>query len=36
MAKQKGDQAAEYVAEHYSWAEIAQAMRAIYSDILLG
>jgi hypothetical protein len=36
MAKQKGDLAAQYVAKNYSWGKIAQALKAIYEQVLLG
>jgi glycosyltransferase involved in cell wall biosynthesis len=34
MAKQKGDRAAQYVAEHYAWENIALNLKAIYTKIL--
>ena len=35
MAKQKGDRAAQYVAEHYTWEKIALNLKSIYENILL-
>ncbi len=35
MARQKGDRAAQYVAEHYTWEKIANNLKAIYANILL-
>ena len=34
MAKQKGDRAVQYVADHYSWGKISQDLKAIYTKIL--
>jgi glycosyltransferase involved in cell wall biosynthesis len=34
IAKQKGDRAAQYVAEHYTWEKIALNLKAIYKNIL--
>lgn len=35
LAKQKGDQAAQYVAANYSWEKIALNLKSIYENILL-
>ncbi len=35
IAKQKGDRAAQYVAEHYDWKNIALNLKSIYENILL-
>ena len=35
VAKQKGDQAARYVAEHYTWDKTALNLKSIYENILL-
>ena len=34
IAKQTGDRAAKYIAEHYTWGEIANRLKAIYTNII--
>jgi len=34
MAKQRGDRATEYVAEHYNWRKIARSLETIYTKII--
>ena len=34
IAKQRGDHANQYIAEHYSWFKIAHSLTTIYADLL--
>ena len=34
IAKQTGDRAAKYIAEHYTWREIANRLKAVYTNII--
>ena len=34
IAKQTGDRAAKYIAEHYTWREMANRLKAVYTNII--